>query len=547
MFFIHSTITNNTYDMQRTKLLLFFLFLVFGTLLRYGALEFGYPNYIHPDEGHIVSAVNDILKGKKVEKYGRPDRTPYYFNIAAIKVLSLVRIKTLNKSQRYYLGRFVSLIFGVCSIILAFFIGEQFVNKCGVMFSFTTAFSPLLVENSRYITPEIFNFFFCLAIILSSILYVKKRNSIFLLIAILSCALNTAAKYPAVFTSLVIALAVFIRYFEKGNFKNSVLKIVNVWLFCGVLFMIFFVALFPQLITDFEGVYKKVVQNTNLVHIGVPDIGFLGQLKQYTYFYIIDGGVLYLLVGFLSIFIVAKVKESKTVLFLLIGILIQVFLSYWINSYMVRYAVIMSITPLFFWAYASSYLTKSAINSSNILTKFSLITIVGITCLFFLSKSVVDTKLLTGKTTSLLLQEYKELNNIKEENAIFDRYTYGKKKPANLKISALKKNKYKEFLLISERWYNRFFDVFHKTKYQDRRDFYSYIKNNSDKIIDFKPTSTNFPVIIFSPTSHNKYPFSYFDGFYICKRILFFKNHWNKPVVFGPKIEIYENIFYNRK
>jgi len=530
----------------RIKFFFLLSFLLTGAVIRYCALDYGYPKYIHADEGHIINAVSDILKGEKVEKYGRPDRTVHYFNIAAIKVLSFVGIKELDKSQKYYLGRFVSLLFGVCSIVVAFYIGEQFINKCGLLFSFAVSFSPLIVENSRYIAPEIFNFFFSLMVILCSILYVNKRKIIFLLIGVLCCALNTAAKYPAVFTSLIIGLAIFIRYFEKNKFRKSGIKIISVWFLSAILFLIFFVMLFPQLITDFEGVYNKVIKNSAHNHGGVPNIGFFGQLAQYTYFLILDGGVLYLVLSLFGFFIITKNNEPKTIFFILIGLVILIFTSYTINSYMLRYAVMMSITPLFFWSYTSSYLIKRGFNSSNLLIKFSLLTIVGITCMFFLSKSIVDTKLLTGKPTSLMQDEYKQLNEINKKNAIFDRYTYGHKKRVNLEVSDLKKYKHKEFIIISERWYKRFFDKLHYKNYTNRREFYNYVKNNAEKVIYFSPTPTNFPKISFSPTSYSEYPLYLFDGIYIYRRLLFIANNWNKSVVLGPQIEIYRNPFYKK-
>ncbi len=533
--------------MSKQKISFFILIVFLGALIRFVGLSFDFPKLTKPDEDHVVEAVDDRMEGKSVGKYGRPDRTIQHLNVFARRTLAVFGMDELNLQQRYYIGRFISFMFGVLSIVIAFYIGEQFKNKCGLLFAFACAFSPLLVQNSRFVTPELANYFFTLCVVLASILYVKKRQNLFLALAVLSCALNTAAKYPAVLCSLVIGLAIFFKTYQPEDIKQSMLDFFKYSVLSFIGFVVCFLIVFPELVLDFDGVVKKLTNNAHHVHTGVPELGFLVLMKEYFYYFLLDGGVLYLLVAILGAYYAWKLKEHKFIFFLAIGLLIQVFLSAVIDFHMMRYSVIMVVTPLFFWAYGSSAIIsklRETIGESSTGRKsigpVALCLCVLISSLFFVTKSTADTMAVCGKHTSFLLEEYGKENGVTRKNSLFGNYTFGirgyfrKAKLGNLKT------KNKPYIVVASKLYNRYYDERHGDKYSRYRRFYDTILG-MELIHEIKPTDQSLDIqeLMFT----EDVTFNYIDLITIGQRTKFILTHLGREVVNGPRISIFKNKF----
>jgi len=183
-----------TNDNQRTtdKIWLLSCFLITATaaFLRFFWLEL---KPLHHDEGvngHFLTALfRDGVYRYDPANYHGPDL--YYFALAFSKIFGLNTISV----------RASVAIFGVLTVILAFFL-KDYIGKIGSLAAaFFLALSPGMVFISRYFIHEIIFVFFSLAIVVSVLFFIEKRKAgifaigwmiLLLLVCFLPSALNLA-------------------------------------------------------------------------------------------------------------------------------------------------------------------------------------------------------------------------------------------------------------------------------------------------------------------------------------------------------------------
>jgi len=158
-------------------------------------------------------------------------------------------------------GRFFSVIFGSLTIVVAFFIGKNLLNRTtGLFFSLILLFYSLWFINSRLIMSEVYLYFFILLSILLLLKSFKKENKhriTFFILGAISFGFALNIKMFAI--ELVIPILVMIIFYdsfnEKLNFKffknkKNVLKVISLVFIFFVISSISFVATFPRYYDD---------------------------------------------------------------------------------------------------------------------------------------------------------------------------------------------------------------------------------------------------------------------------------------------------------
>ena len=184
--------TTNNEQQATDKIWLLSCFLITATaaFLRFFQLEL---RPLHHDEGvngyFLTTLFRDGVYRYDPANYHGPDL--YYFALAFSKIFGLNTISV----------RASVAIFGVLTVILAFYL-KNYIGKIGSLAAaFFLALSPGMVFISRYFIHEILFVFFSLAIVISVLFFIERRKAgifaiawmvLLLLVCFLPTALNLA-------------------------------------------------------------------------------------------------------------------------------------------------------------------------------------------------------------------------------------------------------------------------------------------------------------------------------------------------------------------
>jgi len=513
---------------------LLFLILLIGLVLRISCVDFYLPTLTHPDEGHIIIGAELLNEGKKVKKYGRPNRVSMKTIKFSRKIQNLWFSKVLKKevtrSDIYIIARYNSLLLGVLAIFLSYLIGSFFSEKTGIIFAFLTAFNPLLIKNSVYVTPEIYNYFFSLATIFFCLKYLNKNKIIFLIMATIFCSLNAAEKYPGLLSLVTVYFTILISNYKNSDLGQTLVKTVKQSIGQTVIFAAAFLVIFPELITDFSEVYAKVSSNTGNQHFGTKKLSQLGTFMYYTNVFVKYLGIITCLFILLSFYFCYKNKESaKFTIVLLSGIFIQIGLCF-ISMQFERYSVPMLTAPLFLVAYGMAHM-------HHIKSKYLKIPLSAIRyfCLFCILLSGLATAISMNafETRELALNWYAE-NGINKQNSCYHTYTglsTGKYKNLSLKFTNLHlnekkiKNKSCNYIILSSRVLYRYVN---NKKYKKHQMLINKIRKDRYLLQKFIPNiKTTLRKSQISELNQN---LNLVNRFIKGERLLI-----------GPIIEVYEN------
>jgi dolichyl-phosphate-mannose--protein O-mannosyl transferase len=112
------------------------------------------------------------------------------------------------------LGRFLSIGFGIGSVLLAYLIGRRVTSRAwaGLLAALLVALSPSTVWHSRWITPDTMAVFFTLASVYASLLVYQEGKTRHYIIAAVCIGLAASSKYNAVLAMLPLLVAHILRH-----------------------------------------------------------------------------------------------------------------------------------------------------------------------------------------------------------------------------------------------------------------------------------------------------------------------------------------------
>jgi hypothetical protein len=308
-----------------------FVILAIGMGFRFLGILWGLPYLYHPDEYQIVQVYLTMIRNLDLNPhwFTYPSFSVYvngfsyalYFfarhlfgsfqisDISFPKVLVL-GTGTIDDPNIFILGRGVSILFGIGVVVLVYLCCVKVTGKplAGLFAALFTAVSPVNVEQSRLILPNIFVAFLVLAVLWFSLQIYCNGKLLSYVLAGLCVGFTIAAKYNGAIIVVVIIAAHFFR-------SGIRLEKLHYLLLAFLLSVVGFVVVTPYAVLDFHTFLPMMLEARNQYASGWP--GQEGQAFLWYLNYLISyEGIITLA----ALFIMVKAFIKKDKLILLISI-----------------------------------------------------------------------------------------------------------------------------------------------------------------------------------------------------------------------------------
>ncbi|MBI5356001.1 glycosyltransferase family 39 protein [Candidatus Collierbacteria bacterium] len=203
------------------------LIIIFGSLLRFGNLNWDENQHLHPDERYISLVLTAVRLPSSVQEYFSLESPLSPFNtqyssyiygqlpLTAIKYLS-VKLGFDSYDKAYILGRTVSAVIDTASILLVFVLGRWlFGVRPGLFGALAYALTPLAIQNSHFMTMESWLTFSWLAVLLTTLIITEKQMLKSAVVGVMLGA-SLAIKINAIFLLPLIAIFILLNESKKS-------------------------------------------------------------------------------------------------------------------------------------------------------------------------------------------------------------------------------------------------------------------------------------------------------------------------------------------
>jgi hypothetical protein len=252
--------------------------IVIGGFFRFYKLDWGNGYYFNPDEYHIVGAVERLIRNGVTSNPGLFSYGSFsvYLIFFTHRFVSFISPK--NTIDLFIIGRFLSALFSVLTIVNIYLISKILFNKSKIIpyvIALTSAFVPGLVQQAHFLTPESFMTFWITLSTYSLIRYLQSGKITQLIISALSlgiagaCKVSSSASIP-----FVIAILFFLQIKKIGITKS----LRNVVLFLALVFLSFTTA-FPYSIVDYES-FKNTTRYESSLSFGNTRVFYTRSFKD---------------------------------------------------------------------------------------------------------------------------------------------------------------------------------------------------------------------------------------------------------------------------
>jgi 4-amino-4-deoxy-L-arabinose transferase-like glycosyltransferase len=327
--------------------LLLALILLSALALRIWGIGYDLPYIYHPDEPNYITISQNIFKTGDLNPhfFSYPSLffyinafayLPYYllgkiagvFQVTSdiLAPVSLAMAVTHTQlPSTVWLGRVITLCFGISTVGLVYITGKQISNRfaVGVLAALMFAILPTAVSNSRLITPDTFVTFFALLAFWASVQVYQQGKTWQYILAGLCVGFTASCKYNGSLIVLALLAAHFLRY-GKASLKQPKLYLAILLCVLGFLLTTPYAILDPL---PFMEALKFEAQHYATGHAGMDG----DTLIWYLNYMWTTGGVLYLLAA-LGILVGFILRPKETTLLSIFPLAYFVF----INSFAVR-------------------------------------------------------------------------------------------------------------------------------------------------------------------------------------------------------------------
>lgn len=260
--------------------------ILLGAVLRILACYWGYPYQLHPDEGHVVNSVIDMIERHSYEAgvYNRPDHFEIKCCAVLFQVVSYIKYHASadvsfseHRMAFYLIGRAYTAFFGVLTIGLTYKIVKKIRPQAAILAAALVTFFPIFVQHSAYVTPDVVLAFFVLLIAYLSILYLESPSTKYLTLMCAATGIGITIKYTCAIACMWIAIVVCVDCIRKRKYLN----IVKVGIFSvAVVFAVCFFSA-PNLFTNISKTIETLPLEARSTHLGADGLGFFGNFKYY--------------------------------------------------------------------------------------------------------------------------------------------------------------------------------------------------------------------------------------------------------------------------
>ncbi|MDE6640671.1 MAG: phospholipid carrier-dependent glycosyltransferase, partial [Acetatifactor sp.] len=260
-----------------------------AVILRIVGAGWGMPHRnLHPDEGIIFGPAYQCALNRdfEVHDYYRPNHVTIKMNtLLYIGIQELYFAPqgqddfALNYNENFGLfttaSRVLTALFGVGTVILAYFIGLFWGRKQALFAALLFAVFPSFIEHSHYITPDVPLLFFLMCVLWAALCYQRKPSVSWLFWMSFFTALATCEKYPGAYGCGVIAVAVCATHIKKP------VMIVKYGCLAIFFFILGIMAVSPVLLIDFRTVLEAIAGQHQPYHLGADGFNFGEKLLFY--------------------------------------------------------------------------------------------------------------------------------------------------------------------------------------------------------------------------------------------------------------------------
>ncbi|MDO9087398.1 MAG: glycosyltransferase family 39 protein [Anaerolineaceae bacterium] len=393
-----------------------------------------------------------------------------------------------NQLTFYYYGRMLICILGSIIPLVGYKIGKEFKINFAVPAAIIFAFFPSFVIHSHYITPDIPITLITMLVILFAIKYLNDEKSIYLYIATIFSAINTAEKYPGLLSIVVILATISIHVFrnDKLTIRDKFAELLKGGLRILGIFLLAFYVVAPNIFIEFGKVIQTIQYEARSTHLGADNLGWFGNLIFYIESYSSFTNIFATIFMIFGILHLIKNKNPNLIL-LFYGTFYWVFMSY-LPLHWERWALPMYITPLLIISIGITYLFHIT-RYKKILRIISLLIIVGFIShqfMYSLSSSIK----LSFTDTRVVALDYCIENGITSENSIYEGYTpFNPQNPGNIFDFDINNNIDKKYIILSSGMYDRY--QFEPNRYKDAVKFYKEVRSNNIKLKEINATDVN--------------------------------------------------------
>jgi hypothetical protein len=304
-----------------------FVIIAFGLGLRILGILWGLPYLYHPDESQIVRVYLAIVRNLDLNPhwFTYPSFTIYvnsfvyglYFfvrhlfgsyqrsDISFPKVL-VMGTGIIDDPNIMILGRGLSILFGIGVVLLVYFCALKATGKplAGLIAALFTAISPVNVEQSRLILPNIFVAFLVMVVLWISLQIYTSGKLVLYLLAGLFVGFTIAAKYNGVIVFVIVIAAHFLRYGYR-------LEKIHYLLLALISSIAGFLIATPYAVLDFRTFFPMMLEARNQYASGWP--GQEGQAFLWYINYLISYEGVISIAALMTI-VIALIKRDKLVL-----------------------------------------------------------------------------------------------------------------------------------------------------------------------------------------------------------------------------------------
>lgn len=245
-------------EKQKKLLHLFYLttIIILAAFLRFYKLDWGNGFFFHPDEYHIVGAVERISFPHQMN--------PGLFSYGSFTVYLIYFVKSIFslETSTFLVGRYLSAFFSTLTVYITYLISREIFSKkfYHYLSAFLVSILPGIVQQAHYTTPESILTFWLLTTVLLWLKWLKlKKLKIYILSAItLGLALGT--KVTSVVFLPVLFLLPFLKTKKQNKlFRNLFISVTSILTSFATFFLVF-----PHSILDSGGFLNSIRYETGV-------------------------------------------------------------------------------------------------------------------------------------------------------------------------------------------------------------------------------------------------------------------------------------------
>ncbi len=331
--------------MKLRDYLLLFLIIAFAFGLRTYGLNWDQESHLHPDERaitmfslplHLPSSINEFLLptspwNPHFFAYGS---LPLYMLKGIAAIASIFDPLAYTYDQINLIGRFISALFDIGTLIIIFFFGKKLFSKTvGLLGTFFYAMSVFPIQASHFYAVDIpLTFFILLTLYLLIIFYEKPTIKKAFFIGILfGASLATKTSALVLVTSIGTALiSDFVLIFIKNPHRpwvwiTHIPKFLKIFFAEGTIIIIFTILSFlvfePYALLDFKEFWKQTLEQSQMTHNAFIFPYTLQYVGKIPYFYELKNiflwgqgsilGTISIVGIFYALFLIIKKKKEK--------------------------------------------------------------------------------------------------------------------------------------------------------------------------------------------------------------------------------------------